>query len=212
MQFPNAFKGVSKLFIAEILALIGALVMLVGAGLTVGGSVAAYNSGSLDAASGLVTGGAITMLGGLVLPIIGYIMQLVGLSQASKDEPKNFKVAFIAAIIALIASLVVGFTTSIEWLNKILTVVSGVGGIITFFFSIAGIMELARRMNRPEMVSLGNKISWMVVITYVLSFVIRLIPIAELAAVLAIASAIFSIITYIIFLVYLSRAKKMLAA
>ena len=211
MQFPNAFKGVSKIFIAEILALIGALVMLVGAGIAVGGAASALNAGSLDAAGGFVMGGVITILGGLVLPIIGLIMQLVGLSQASKDEPKNFKIAFIAAIIALIASLVTGFTSSIEWLTKVLTIVSGVGSIITFFFTIAGIMELARRMDRPEMVSLGNKVSWMVVIMYVLSFVIRLIPIAELATVLAIASAIFSIITYIIFLVYLSRAKKMLA-
>lgn len=211
MQFPNAYKGVSKLFIAEILALIGALVMVAGAGIAVGGAVTALDTGSLDAAGGLVAGGAITMLGGLVLPIVGYILQLVGLGQASKDEPKNFKVAFIAAIVALVASLATSFASSVEWLGTVLTFVVGIANICVFVFTIGGIMELARQLNRPDVASLGNKILWMIIITYALSFVMKIIPIAELATVLGIASAVLSLVTYIVFLVYLSKAKKMLA-
>ena len=209
MQFPNAYKGVSRIYLAEILALIGALVVMLGSVMALGGAAAAAG-GSADVGGGLVIGGAVVALGGVVLPVIGYILQLMGLSRASKDEPHNFKIAFIGAIVALLASVLSGLFVSTAWLYNLCNVIAGIANLVVFVYTIGGIMQLARELNRPNMVSLGNKILWMVLIAYIISFVVRILPIPELAVVLTVASGVLAIITYIVFLVYLSKAKKML--
>ena len=211
MRFPNAYEGVSKIFLAEILSLVSSLVIVAGVGLALGGAATFYNGGSIDVAGGLAVGGIVVTLGGLVLPIIGSILQIVGLGQARKDERKCFKTAFIAAIIALVASCASAFTTGIDWLTTVLTLVAGFANIFAFAFTIYGITELAGLMKRQDMVILGNKIVWMVAIIYIMSFIAKVLPLAQFGTVLLIASGILAIVAYIVFLVYLYKGKKMLA-
>ena len=77
MKFPNAEKGIRKIFTAEILGLISAI----GVAIT-----AILASNMEDAASSLKV--AIIVCGALtgVLMLISYIINIVGVTQASKDE------------------------------------------------------------------------------------------------------------------------------
>ena len=75
MTYPNAYKGVGKIFVAEILYLIAACLSLV------------VNILSAVGGSALLAGGAI-VIGAAILMIISAFINISGVSNASQDEPE----------------------------------------------------------------------------------------------------------------------------
>ena len=117
MTFPNAYHGVKKIFTAEILSIIAAFLALVTAVVAIVAAVSmAAGEEDAAAAAGLGTVGLIIASG--VLYIISYIMNLVGLHQAGKDEA-NFKTAFIIMIFTLILTVVTVIINTISSGNGI---------------------------------------------------------------------------------------------
>ena len=111
MTFPNGYQGVKKLFTAEILQLICAgCLILTGIAFLIGAGAAAAGSGS--GALTLDVFGMIFLIATIVLPLIAYIISLVGLHQAAKDD-ENFRIAFIFAIIGLVLTVVAGIVNAI---------------------------------------------------------------------------------------------------
>ena len=71
MRFPNAYVGVKKVFIAQILSLIAAIIVIPGSALATMGSVSVFGGGG----TGMI-------VGGLILSIVFYICYLVYLGKA----------------------------------------------------------------------------------------------------------------------------------
>ena len=220
MTFPNAFRGVKKIFTAEILKLIGVACLLIAAVLTLlaAGSVAAGSDGGA-VASGL--GATVLLAAGAVLPIIGFIMNLVGLSQAGKDED-NFHTAFIVAIFALIIRVVSGIFTMLNVgggvADNIANFISGICEIIVFVLVVNGVLSLADRLHKSELFGTASKLIICYVVPYGIAILAELIVIffgvnetvATIEGIMLLVSSIFSMIAYIIYLVFLGKAKKML--
>lgn len=210
MRFPNAYGGVKKIFIAEILLIIVALL----GGVAVVSGIAGLGAAGAGSAEGAMVGLGGTILSGigvLVLSLIALILNLVGLHQAGKDEATYLKPAFYLTIVQIVASIIGSFFQA--------GVMGGVMGLINRLLSIAicflviyGIMKLAAELNREDMVSFGNKIVWIIVITYMLSWVADIIPAATAKTVLGVIGAILMIVGGIAYLVFLSKATKMLQA
>ena len=220
MTFPNAFKGVKKIFTSELLGLIGGICAFITAILAL---VAVVSIGT-ESEGGFIAGGvggAVFGVAAAVLVLIGYILKLVGMKQAGHDEDR-FRQAFWIAICALVLNVVSSIFRSMNVgggiADNIVDLFVKVASIFITVFIISGIQNLADKLGKPEIGDSGHKLLTVIVIVYILSMIVTLIPIffgsnpatSTISGILGIVAVLLDIIAYIIFLVYLGKAKKML--
>ncbi|MBQ9031409.1 MAG: hypothetical protein IJ106_08165 [Parasporobacterium sp.] len=220
MTFPNGYHGVKKVFTAEILNLIAsALMILAGvAGIVALGKAVADSADS--ATTALAGTGLFTIIAG-ILVIIAFIMRLVGLHQAGKEDD-SFRTAFLIAIFALILAVVSAVLSGIfgenSAIDDIVTLVRNISNIVVIFLVIIGIQTFAVKLNHEKLISRGNTIAWIIICPNILAAIASLIIVffgansttTSIAGITTIVSGILSIIGSILFLVYLGSGKKML--
>ena len=207
MQFPNALKGVKKIFTAEILALIAGAVGVI---------TAILIAAETEALVPLI---AVLGIGVLVVSLISFILNILGLNDARKDEV-GFSKAFFIAILGVIISLVAGFLSENTFLANLLDTLGTICEVLVTIFVIGGIMNLAAKLNDEAMVAKGRKILAMVVTVWVISILAALVATflggsdtaVAIAGILFVVSSVVEIIAYILYLIYLAKAKKMLEA
>lgn len=216
MTFPNAAKGVKRIFTAEILALIAAIASVIAIilALVMAGAAEANAEGAAVASLG---GTAIFGIGAGVLMIIAFIMQIVGISNASKDED-SFKTAMACLLIGIAAALVGSIFSSNEVVVSIAELVSKLMSLFVTIFIISGIIKLADRLNDGVVSAKGTNLLKLITVIYALSLIASLIVVilggytaSVVAGIIALIAGILQIIQYFVYLSYLSKAKKMLA-
>lgn len=230
MTYPNAYAGVKRILSARILYLIAAILLI-------GGAVFFMVSNKMITSEGVNTAvldelmndpskavevvgpASIPVLLGLALFVVAFIMELVGLGKAGKDEGA-FRTGLWVAIIGLVAFIVLGVVNRTE--NTILTAVSNIVaqliGIIVAFCIVKGIMNLAVKLNKADMLPTGKVINvflaiWLIVaiITIVLPLVVPGEQMEQIAQYISLVGDLAGIIAFFMILAYLGRAKKMLA-
>ena len=101
MRYPNAAKGIKKIFLAEILSIIAAVLCVGVLVLLAVSHVNLNESGDVLRdklkASGMSTPFLIYSLGTLVLFLFSYILNMAGITQAAHDE-ESFRRALWAAV------------------------------------------------------------------------------------------------------------------
>lgn len=221
MRFPSGFKGVAKVFAAEILGLIANVFVVIIAVIGLSSVAALSAEDTIDA--GLAGLGISVILGIImsILLIVALILRLVGLGQAGKDE-QSFRSAFIVSIFVLILVVVnailsatVGQNSKID---EFIQVVQQICNIVVIFLVIGGVQNFAVRLSNEKMLSRGNSVAWVIAIPYILSAIANLLlaifkgseGMAQFAAIMGIVAGILSIVGSIMFVVYLGQAKKML--
>ena len=212
MRFPNAYKGVSKLFLAEILQLIGAIVGVVAAVMLIG-SVAVSPDGAVEGAVAVMGVSSFAVIGAGILAIIAFILNLVGLVQAQKDEG-GFKIALVFTLICIGLSIVSSILNTsnpsvASWMSFVVTIFE----LAVFEYVVLGIMSLSKQLGNQSMEAFGAKIRMIISILYIVLLIIRLFGNlnAGFGAVMGIIGAILELIVYIAYLIYLAKAKNMLA-
>ena len=216
MRFPNAAKGVKKLFTAEILQLIAEVVAIVAIAMliiTLAAEKAQSQGGVIVAGTGTV----ILFGATAVLTLIAGIMSLVGVIQAAKDEGA-FKVALVAIIISLAAAVVAGVFSNNGVIQSICQVIQNVMSLAVTLFVINGITNLAEKLNNTEVWSRGRSLLKVIVCILAFSLIASFISlifggafVSTAAAILALISAILNVVCYILYLILLNKGKKMLA-
>lgn len=217
MTFPNAAKGVKRIFTAEILALIAAICTVIAIIL----GIIMYGAASANADGGAVLsfgGAALFATGAGVLMIIAFIMQIVGISNAAKDEV-SFKTAMICLIVGIVASLIGSIFSGSSVIYSITDLVSKLMSLFVTIFIISGIIKLADKLNDGAVSAKGSNLLKLITVIYALSLVANLIVLilggyaaSVVAGVIALVAVILSIVKYVLFLSYLNQAKKMLEA
>lgn len=216
MRFPNAASGVKKLFTAQILGLIASVATIIGLIFLIFTAAAAdANAQGGAVAAGL---GTIILMGAsAVLILIGSIMTLVGIIQASKDEGA-FKTALIAIIVSLIAAVIAGIFSTNGLVQSICQIIQNVMNLAVTLFVINGVTNLAEKMNNTEVWSKGRNLLKVIVCIYALSLIASFISLifggifmSVTAAILALVAAILDVISYFLYLSLLNKGKKMLA-
>lgn len=222
MKYPNAAKGVKQIFTAEILGLISSILLIIGFVLLIPAVLVAKNGaeGMEGAAIGAtVVMGVFVLIAG-VLSIIAFIMNIIGISNASKDE-ENFKSALlflILGLVAKVASITIGdIVKDAAVATGMLDSTSSLMNIFVTIFVISGIVKLADRLNRGDISAKGTNVLKILIAVNVLALVASFIasvmggPVASgVALALAIVSAVLTVVQYIMYLSLLSKAKKML--
>ena len=214
MKFPNAAKGVKKIFTAEILNLIGTIVMVIVAIVVAIGVVGAAGAQSSDGKALALDGGIVVAL---IFATIAYIMNLVGIINASKDET-NFKSALIFLIVGIVTTILVAVFRNNPVVYSMLLSLGDLMKVFVNIFVIAGGFKLADRMNRGDVSTKGTNVLKLIIVVAILSLIASLISsfmggmvASVMAAVLFIVGLVLNIIKYFMYLSFLSRLKKSLA-
>ena len=211
MRYPNAYKGINKIFIAEILSLISVLLVgiaAIAAAFAVAGALAEGSvAGAGDLALLGLGGVAIAGVAGAVCAIIAFILNLVGLVQAKRDETRYFSAALWCTLIALICQIIASFVPGTG--HAILTTVAGLLNIFVIIFVCKGIASLALLMQNTPVAEFSNKMSLFVAIVYAVGIIAGLFA-NTAGAVLSAIAMILQIVGIILYLVLLVKAKGML--
>ena len=218
MRFPNAASGVKKIFTAEILALISEILLLFAGVLVVIALGAAQNNANDSLALGTLAGFAIFGFGATVIAVIAFILKIVGISQASKDE-NSFKTAIICLIIGIVGSLVYSiFQTSSPTVASIGNLIYQLMNLFVTIFVISGIIKLADQLNDGVVSAKGSTLLKLITVIYALTIIANIIvlilggyAVSIVAAIIYLIALILTVVQYIMYLVYLANSKKMLA-
>ena len=215
MKFPNAAKGISKIFTSEILALIAAIATGVATILAVVMYASAKtNSTAGAAASGIGT--LVLVLGASVLLVIALILKIVGVVQTSRDED-SFKMIIYLTIFTLIVAVVAAIFSRVTFLNNIANAVSSIGSFVTTLLIILGIGNLGVQVGNDEVIDKCSSQFKLILGIGIVALLARFfciflptVPAQGIVIALAVVALVLNIIQYILYLSLLSKAKKML--
>ena len=215
MKFPNAAKGISKIFTSEILALIAAIATGVATILAaVMYASAKTNSTAGAAASGI--GMLVLGLGASVLLVIALILKIVGVVQTSRDED-SFKMIIYLTIFTLIVAVVAAIFSRVTFLNNIANAVSAIGSFVTTLLIILGIGNLGVQVGNDEVIDKCSSQFKLILGIGIVALLARFfciflptVPAQGIVIALAVVALVLNVIQYILYLSLLSKAKKML--
>jgi len=211
MKFPNALKGVKKIYAAEILSLLATICVSILSGLAQGSVEGiALNENTLA-----ILG--ILLIVGAVLGVVAGLLNLIGVSNASKDE-SSFKNAMIWIIIGLAASIAMGYFQDNAKIFNVLNIVQRLANTLKTVYVIIGVTNLAQRLGDKAQAERGKKVQNIIVAIFVIGIVFEGASdfmgngnIPDLViGILGLAALVLMIAAYCMFLKLLSRARKML--
>lgn len=218
MMFPNAHEGVKKIYKSQILEMIGALLLFVAAIFAIVVIVAAQK-GNSALLGGMAIALVLFSLAGAVLAVIGLIFYIRGINLAKADEP-TFNKALICVLVSLGCSVLAAVFSKNTTVKSIFGLVQTIANLGGTFFIIQGISSLAKKLNRDDIVNHGKLALCILVGVYALQFIANLlaaifagsIALATSAGVISLVSSILSIVSFIVYLIFLKRSVKMLEA
>ena len=209
MQFPNASEGVKKIYKAEIIALIGAIVGFVAAVLGVAGA----QSGNV----GGLAGAGVLLIAMSVLFIIAFIMNIVGLNKAKPDE-ENFKNALYMVFAGIVLSIVVGATKDGTLIHTLGESLSNICNLLVNYLVATALMNLANRLGDAAVAQKAKSVRTLLTVVWVIALVLQVLgdtftsKAGMIAVILALIASVIEIIAYIVYLGLLSKARGMLEA
>lgn len=210
--FPNAAKGVKKIFVAEIMALIGAI--LLGTGIVFG----------IDGLFGEVVWMEIVSIvfifGSAVLLLIAYINNMVGLGQASRDD-QGYKVALWMMIISMILSILFtifeGLATTYLIMNMFCTSALFLANLLEMFSILVAIRTTEKLLvlkGDALLAATGEASVFLMIVPFLITALLRIITIFTpnfIDMILSIAATVIVTFGYIMYLSFLSAARIRLA-
>lgn len=215
MKFPNAAKGISKIFSSEILSLIA----LLASGIASIVAAVFYVTAKSNNQGGAIASGiglTVLLVGAGVVSVIALILKIVGVVQTSKDED-SFRMIIYITIFTLIVAIIAGCFSRVTFLYNILSAVSNIGGFVTSLLIILGIGNLAMQMGNNEVINKCDSqfklILWIGIISLLARFFSIFLPTVAAKGIiitLAVIGMVLGVIQYILYLSLLSKAKKML--
>lgn len=216
MKFPNAFSGIKKIWLAELLMLLAAvigivLIVVIAANSTVQGEAIIVNKAAVETPS------AILGIAAAVIALVAFILNLVGLIIARKDDGA-FKIALIVTLLGVVASAVSAIWSSNQTLNKWMDTAITIFSMLASYYVLTGIANLADQIPDEATKAVALKSRTLVEGTFcataIFKLIINIFKIQDgstIYTILAIVAAVLELVSYILYLRALSKGKKMLA-
>ena len=215
MRFPNAYRGVKKIWLAEMLMLLAAIVGIV---IVI---VAAMNGSMVGEdiviSEGVKTPIAILGIVTAVILLIGFILNLVGLINANNDD-SAFRIALLVTILGVVASAISAIRSNNETLNKWMDTAITICSMFASYYVLTGIANLAEKMSDAATKALALKSRTLVegsfCATALFKLIISIFKIqngSTISTILAVVALLLELVSYILYLRALSKGKKMLA-
>ena len=215
MKFENAYKGVKKLFVVQIIEIAAALLALIGA------IIATIN---VTSDANLTAGGIIITISSIAL-IVGFVFTLIGLIQAGRDD-SHFKtglwVILISIVLEIVATILRGIpdvAPVVITIANILDALATASSIVVLVLTLFGISSLASQLGNEEMAERGTSLVNWVIILLAASVILSLVPtfflvvpnpIGIMFSFFAIVASVIELFVYIGILIYYIHAIEML--
>lgn len=210
VKSSNAASGLNLMFVGQLLAILGVVFALITAILVGGKAVDDLSEGvvAIIGITGFLVG---------VAAIVGFILMLVGLGKAGKDQG-GFKLAFWLTIGSLIAQVVATIITLFAPLiTTIITIAVAVIEIIVTYLVITTASNLLETKGKKDVAAFGRTV-WLIyaiclIASIVLSIVSAFVPLpaGAIAMIISLALNILEIVGYVMFVIFLRRASVNLA-
>jgi hypothetical protein len=215
MRFPNAFRGIKKIWLAELLmllaAVVGIIMVIVMAtnGTMVGEDIIINESVKTPIAIlGIVTA---------VIALVAFILNLVGLINANNDDPA-FRIALLVTILGIVASAISAIWSNNETLNKWMDTALTICSMFASYYVLTGIANLAEKMSDAATKALALKSRTLVegsfCATALFKLIISIFKIQEgstISTILTVIALLLELVSYILYLRALNKGKQMLA-
>ncbi len=216
MRFPNAFRGVKKIWLAELLMLLAAVI-----GIILVFVIAA--NGTLVGEQEIVINEAaktpISILGifTTVIALIALILNLVGLINARGDDA-GFRIALLVTVLGIIASAVSAIWSTNQVLVKWMDIAVTIFSLFASYYVLTGIANLADKYPDPATKALALKSRTLVegsfCATALFKLIISIFKIQDgstISTILSVVALLLELVSYILYLRALSKGKQMLA-
>ncbi len=223
MKYPNAYNGICKIIVAEIFYLIYHCLVLISymfLGLGVSQSDTISRENSLQA---LIL--VIVMLLIVIISIIGFIVRIVGINQAKKDEP-HFKKALAWIVAGISMALIDPALDSLQLtLGDLIDLFAGVFGLMAMICVLKGIENLAADIGSDEITERTAAVKKLIIVFYAVFALFRLVNSvfcffmgrdyyvgAVFGMIMMMIPMIASIISSVLYLRVIIRAREMLGS
>ena len=216
MKFPNTFKGIKKIWIAEMLMLLAAVLSIVLVFVIAGNSVVIDDAVVVNTEA-VKTPTAIIGIGAAVIILVAFLLNLIGIINCRKDD-KNF----INALFATLLGVVCGVVNAIwgesnprlgSWMEFVMVMES----CYASYYVLTGVSNLSEAYPDEATKKLVDKSRNWLLGSFSLSAGLKLIvDIFNIQdgtpkTIMAIVAALAEIVSYVIYLMALNKSKKMLA-
>ncbi len=219
MKFPNAAKGIRKIYLAEILSIAAAVLGIIILEVFALNQVGMNNSGAALKETlegvGLYVPFMLYGAAAIVLFIVSFVLNAAGIAQAARDEAA-FKRALLALVLSVVAAGVISVVQNTNrqvanWLNIAATFCT----LTVFLMVIGGICALADKVGDKAVAALGEKTRKYLWCTFLLSAaaetVVALFPgDAGLSNQFGVVANVLDIVAYILYIRLLAKARLML--
>ena len=192
--YPNAAQGLHKVFLAQILLVIGVVLVLI-----------SFSSLGLLVVMGMVAA---------ILVVVSGILNLVGLYQARQDD-QGYANAFSLSIAILVINVLSNLVGSETFLGSLLSLAASVLNLAVLYLVCATTSLLLGSLGREELARKGHT-AWMVnlvcTIVSVACGLLAFIPLLNLLAMPVLwITMIVSLVGSVMYLIFLYQASKALA-
>ena len=233
MRFPKAYTGVKLLYIAEILMLVSAVLSL---GMIFVTTLLRMNIKNPTSIMGVM---ALSTFPTVLVSLGSLVLLFVGMGTAMADEPK-FRTALILEIVTGAMAVLLGIVMALfmvfkmmptalsggipqvtsfpPWYTSVIGVFSNVMSTCVMLCITSGIMNLAQKLGDTEMDARGHRFQKIiiafcaVIVAFnVISFLIQSEILSSPFNWSAVLSTLLSLVLTLITVVFLGRAKNMLA-
>ncbi len=203
MQFPHAYKGVTKLLIGQTMTFMTSV--LIAAGVLI--MLAAKRNSVEDVLLGMIV-----LAGTALVKCVALVLEMIGLMQARKDD-KTFLLAFLIAILSLFATIIKPF------LSARFPVVSGwmevsdtVARLAIIEITVSAVRSFAKQLEDAEVYFLASRMQIVITILWVFIALLTLYRITPtmLSGTAEIISYVLTAVAEILVIYFLWKARKML--
>jgi hypothetical protein len=212
MKYENARRGLGKVFAGEIVSIIATIIGIIAAVIMSVRGTALQTDGALINTSDIVS--LLSAIGALGLTAIAFILNLVGVIGASKDD-EGFKNALILLIIGIIASIVsTVLATKHPNISGYLSSLSDICQLFVLYYVVCGCLNIAEAKRNTGLAASCKRARIIILIIWVISLVLNFFnnsskakegTIGTVTLILAIAGGVATILSYIIYLSVLRR-------
>lgn len=205
MKYPNAYSGVKKLFFSEILNIISAGLMFVAIMLL----MLDGKSKLPDSDSAQFWGLAAFVLLSSAVGIAAFVIQLIGLNQARKDEWYFNKALYFVIICAVCT---VGMTLTAGTVNSIFAAIDEVFTLLINIYAILAIFTLAEYLKDIHIQRTGKIMIVVITVLFGIALIFQIAAgfVPRKAELLVAIKSAFEFVGYIVCMVYFGMSKNML--
>ena len=203
MRFPNGHKGVKKLFASEILNIAATLLFFATAVISIINSKKSSDDRYLTAVFVLL------LFAGIVA-IVSFLLQIIGINQARKDG-RYFGTALIFLFAGIPADIVASMTEGT--FRNIFSSINEVLTLLVTVYIILGIYDLAEKLENKNLMLHGKVVLFLSASVFAAAVLFRTVPVfvPRTESLFNLIVAVMEFIGYLVFLIYLGRARKMLS-